>query len=71
MALEPCDMRKGFNGLYGLVGERLEKIRALERSLSLLIGEFVGGPPLFEKLDVAFLLPFSLGIFGFRLGEKN
>src|SRR5258708_33780583 len=20
---EPCDMRKGFNGLYGLVGERL------------------------------------------------
>jgi hypothetical protein len=23
VALEPCDMRKGFNGLYGLVGERL------------------------------------------------
>lgn len=23
VALEPCDMRKGFNGLYGLVSERL------------------------------------------------
>ena len=23
VALEPCDMRKGFNGLYGLVGDRL------------------------------------------------
>jgi len=23
VALGPCDMRKGFNGLYGLVGERL------------------------------------------------
>jgi transposase len=23
MALEPCDMRKGFEGLLGLVGERL------------------------------------------------
>jgi transposase len=25
VALEPCDMRKGFNGLYGLVGERLQE----------------------------------------------
>jgi transposase len=25
VALEPCDMRKGFNGLYGLVGERLRE----------------------------------------------
>jgi transposase len=23
VAIEPCDMREGFNGLYGLVGERL------------------------------------------------
>ena len=23
LALEPCDMRKGFNGLYGWVGEKL------------------------------------------------
>jgi transposase len=23
LAVEPCDMRKGFNGLYGLVSERL------------------------------------------------
>jgi transposase len=23
LALEPCDMRKGFNGLYGLIGEKL------------------------------------------------
>jgi transposase len=23
VALEPCDLRKSFNGLYGLVGERL------------------------------------------------
>jgi len=25
VALEPCDMRKGFNGLYGLVSERLQE----------------------------------------------
>ena len=25
VALEPCDMRKGFNGLQALVSERLEK----------------------------------------------
>jgi transposase len=23
LAIEPCDMRKGFNGLHGLVSERL------------------------------------------------
>jgi transposase len=29
VALEPCDMRKGFNGLHTLVGERLgEDLRA-------------------------------------------
>jgi transposase len=25
VALEPCDMRKGFNGLHGLVAERLKE----------------------------------------------
>jgi transposase len=25
VALEPCDMRKGFNGLYGLVVQRLQE----------------------------------------------
>ena len=25
LAVEPCDMRKGFNGLLGLVGERLQE----------------------------------------------
>jgi len=25
VALEPCDMRKGFNGLYGLVAQRLQE----------------------------------------------
>jgi transposase len=25
VALDPCDMRKGFNGLYGLVGQRLQE----------------------------------------------
>ena len=25
LAVEPCDMRKGFNGLHGLVAERLQE----------------------------------------------
>jgi transposase len=25
VALEPCDLRKGFNGLYGLVSQRLQE----------------------------------------------
>ena len=27
MALEPCDLRKSFNGLHGLVSERWARIR--------------------------------------------
>ena len=37
VALESCDMRKGFNGLLALVSERLGKMYAGERSSSLPI----------------------------------
>jgi hypothetical protein len=38
VALEPCDMRKGFNGLYGLVGERLGEDPRTGTLFVLLIG---------------------------------
>ena len=42
VALEPCDMRKGFNGLHALVTERLGRTRGRDRSLCLAIGAEAG-----------------------------
>jgi hypothetical protein len=38
VALETVDLRKSFNGLEALVGERLARTCGKERSLSLAIG---------------------------------
>jgi hypothetical protein len=36
LLVDSCDMRKGFNGLYGLVSSSFGRILAAERSTSLV-----------------------------------
>ena len=42
VALEPCDMRKGFNGLHALAAERMGEDPRQGRSLSSAIGAAPG-----------------------------
>jgi len=42
LLVDCCDMRKGFNGLYGLVSSGLARILAVERSTSFVTGVIPG-----------------------------